>query len=100
MAQRLIIPLGQASGATGGITQRVFNADLLIGAVTVPDGISDDKVHLYFSNDKNFVITTTGAAVTDSVSNAINRALTGNPGGGVVVAQVGNDVQQIADLPS
>ncbi len=101
MSQRLIIPLGQATGATGGITEKVFNADLLSHAAVIPDGISDDKIRLYMSTvEKHFVVTAASSAVADSVCNAINDALTASPGGRVVTAQVGNDVAGISDIPT
>ena len=100
MSQRLIIPLGQATGATGGITEKVFNADLLSHAVMVPDGLTDDKIRLYMSTaEKHFVVTAASSAVADSVCNAINDALTASPGGRVVTAQVGNDVASVSDFP-
>jgi len=101
MSQRLIIPLGQATGMTGGITTKVFNADLLSHAATVPDGLTDDKIHLYMSTaEKYFVVTAASSAVADSVCNAINAALIANPGGRVVTAQVGANVSSITDIPS
>ena len=101
MSQRLIIPLGQATGALGGITQKVFNADLLSHAAMVPDGFGDDKIHLYMSTaEKHFTVTAASSAVVDSVCNAINAALTASPGGRVVTAQVGNNVISISDIPA
>jgi len=101
MSQRLIIPLGQATGMTGGVKRVVFNADLLAYAITVPDAMTDDKIHLYMANcEKYFVVTCASTAVTDSVCNAINDALVGNPGGRTVEAQVGNNVLSVSDIPS
>jgi len=98
MAQRLTINLAQGAGVLGGVKKAVFNADDIFHASAVPDGVSDDKVHLYTSEGKYFTLTCASTSVTDSVVIAINNALTSNPGGGVVEAQTGGNVLTVSSL--
>ena len=98
MAQRLTINLTQGAGVLGGVKKAVFNADDIFHASAVPDGLSDDKVHLYTSEGKYFVLTCASTSVTDSVVIAINNALTSKPGGAVVEAQTGGNVLTVSSL--
>jgi hypothetical protein len=84
MSQRLIINLKNGTGVLNGVKKAVFNAD--------------DKVNLYTSEGKYFILTCASSSVTDSVAVAINNALTSNPGGRVVEAQTGENVLTVSDL--
>ena len=98
MAQRLTINLAQGAGVLGGVKKAVFNADDIFYASAVPDGFTDDKVHLYTSEGKYFVLTCASTSVTDSVVIAINNTLTSNPGGKVIEAQTGENVLTVSSL--
>ncbi len=98
MSQRLIINLKNGTGVLNGVKKAVFNADDIFYASAVPDGFSDDKVNLYTSEGKYFILTCASSSVTDSVAVAINNALTSNPGGRVVEAQTGENVLTVSDL--
>ena len=98
MSQRLVINLKNGSGVAGGVKKAVFNADDIFAASAIADGINDNKVRLYTSEGKYFVLTCASSSVTDSVAVAINDALTSNPGGRVVEAQTGQDVLTVSSL--
>jgi hypothetical protein len=100
MSQRLIINLVNGTGVASGVKKAVFNADDIFYASAVPDGFTDDKINLYTSEGKYFILTCASTSVTDSVVVAINNALISNPGGRLVEAQVGQNVLTVSDLIS
>jgi len=102
MSQRLVINLKNGTGPLGGVKKAVFNADDIFyasGIPSTPPNYDDgDKVYLYTSSGKYFVLTCASESVTSSVVVAINDALTSNPGGRVVEAQTGENVITISKL--
>jgi len=100
MAQRMVIPLTTGMGVGLGVKEAVINADLIVTANAVPDGVTDRDVYLYLASGKYFILGCTSSGVTDQVATAINNALIGNPGGPVLRPAVDGLVASMGDTIS
>jgi|2_EtaG_2_1085320.scaffolds.fasta_scaffold00809_3 hypothetical protein len=97
MAQRIVIPLTTGMGVGLGVKEAVINADLIVSANAVPDGINDNQIYLYLETGKYFTLTCTSSGVTDQVATAINSALIGKPSGPVLRPAVDGLVSTMGD---
>ncbi len=98
MSQRLIISYTFDDETGESNAKRVFNADHILNAAFLPDGMDDNVAIITMSNGGYYALScltpTTGPL---EVVKIINEALISNPGGRVVEASLGSKLLTVSN---